>query len=103
MKIVEKICKEWNSICRVFNIKENPLTYSHKDLLEFAEYYHKSQLNNDVALDIVSNRYVIQWVGATLDKRGVFSMNSTSVIEVIKSFLKEHYNCQLLSIDEYDC
>ena len=54
MKIVEKICKEWNSICRVFDIKENPLTYSHKDLLEFAEYYHKSQLNNDVALDIVS-------------------------------------------------
>ena len=58
MKIVEKICKEWNSICRVFNIKENPLTYSHKDLLEFAEYYHNSQLNNDVALDIVMLSYI---------------------------------------------
>jgi hypothetical protein len=85
MKIVEKICKEWNSICRVFNIKENPLTYSHKDLLEFAEYYHNSQLNNNEVLDIVVNSKITE-----VYLTHITTCSNQSFYELVKAESVEH-------------
>ena len=51
MTNVEKFFKEWGSVCRMLT-KEDKAIYSHKELLDFAEQYHQSKVN-DVVLDDV--------------------------------------------------
>ena len=53
MTNVEKFFKEWGSVCRMLTKKDKAI-YSHKELLDFAEQYHQSKVNN-VVLDDVSN------------------------------------------------
>ena len=57
MKEIKDKLKEWGSICRISNIMEDPLTYSHSDMLSFAKYYHESKLNNNEVLDLVSKPF----------------------------------------------
>ena len=54
MKEIKDKLKEWGSICRISNIMEDPLTYSHSDMLSFAKYYHESKLKDNEVLDLVS-------------------------------------------------
>ena len=54
MKEIKDKLKEWGSICRISNIMEDPLTYSHSDMLSFAKYYYESKLKNNEVLDLVS-------------------------------------------------
>jgi hypothetical protein len=69
MEEINKKLKEWSSICRISNIKEDPLTYSYSDMLSFAKYYHESQAKNNESLHLVScskcgepmKRSVAQW------------------------------------------
>ena len=51
MTNVEKFFKEWGSVCRMLTKKDKAI-YSHKELLDFAEQYHQSKVNN-VDLDDV--------------------------------------------------
>lgn len=54
MEEIKKKLKEWGSICRISNIKEDPLTFSYSDMLSFAKYYHESQAKNNESLHLVS-------------------------------------------------
>ena len=55
MEEINKKLKEWGSICRISNIKEDPLTFSYSDMLSFAKYYHESQAKNNESLHDVIN------------------------------------------------
>jgi len=44
MNEIDKAYKEWSSICRMFNRKEDPAIYSHKELFDFAKAYHKHMM-----------------------------------------------------------
>ena len=46
MTEIDKAYKEWSSICRILNRKEDPTIYSHKELLDFAKAYHKHMMQN---------------------------------------------------------
>ena len=52
MTNVEKFFKEWGSVCRMLTKKDKAI-YSHKELLDFAEQYHQSQVNNVVLDDVI--------------------------------------------------
>ena len=52
MTNVEKFFKEWGSVCRMLTKKDEAI-YSHKDLLDFAEQYHQSKVNNVVLDDVI--------------------------------------------------
>jgi hypothetical protein len=56
MTNVEKFFKEWGSVCRMLTKKDKAI-YSHKELLDFAEQYHQSKVNN-VVLDDVTPRLI---------------------------------------------
>jgi len=51
MTDVEKFFKEWGSVCRMLTEKDKAI-YSHKELLDFAEQYHQSKVNNGVLDDV---------------------------------------------------
>ena len=52
MTNVEKFFKEWGSVCRMLTKKDKAI-YSHKELLDFAEQYHQSKVNNVVSDDVI--------------------------------------------------
>ena len=52
MTNVEKFFKEWGSVCRMLTKKDKAI-YSHKELLNFAEQYHQSKVNNGVLDDVI--------------------------------------------------
>ena len=55
MTDVEKYFKEWGSICRLFEAKDNPIIHNHKTLLQFAEDYHKHKLKQLVPANFQSD------------------------------------------------
>ena len=52
MNNVEKFFKEWGSVCRMLTKKDKAI-YSHKELLDFAEQYQQSKVNNVVLDDVI--------------------------------------------------
>ena len=52
MTNVEKFFKEWGSVCRMLTKKDKAI-YSHKELLDFADQYHQSKVNNVYLDDVI--------------------------------------------------
>ena len=59
MTNVEKFFKEWGSVCRIFTKKDKAI-YSHKELLDFAEQYRQSKVNNVVLHTVNQQRELLK-------------------------------------------
>ena len=57
MTNVEKFFKEWGSVCRMLTKKDKAI-YSHKELLDFAEQYRQSQVNNVIFNDMDKEKLI---------------------------------------------
>ena len=89
MTEIDKAYKEWSSICRMFNRKQDPAIYSHKELFDFAKAYHKHMMQG--------SKLPMHGVSSTLPKK---PCKTTS--EVAERFYKKGnmmYAVKILSLN----
>ena len=76
--------KEWGSICRIFNSKENPVIHNHATLLQFAEDYLSNEIPQIAPL-VVHQRLCHELVKIAKNNKGKKLSDVSDFTDMIKA------------------